>query len=91
MLKYVDEILSFRKRLVPESNKLREIEVVDAWAVRWRSRHGEFSGETQPEIEVFANRDLAEEFAESLRMAFRLIRTTSGDKVKVMRSDGGPQ
>ena len=88
MLKYVGDILNFRTRLVPESNKLREVEVVDTWAVRWTSRYGSFHSNTQPEIEVFASRELAEEFSESIKLAFRLLRHKGeGTSVTVIRSD----
>lgn len=51
--------------------------------VRWESRHGEFHGDTKPEVEIFPLKEDAEAFAESLRNAFRLIRHKSGTKVTI--------
>lgn len=73
---------------VPASNETREIEVAELWEVRWRSRHGEYHADTQPEIEAFPSRKAAEEFAESLRCAFDLVRHTSGNQVTVRRAGG---
>jgi hypothetical protein len=74
---------------VPASNEVREIEVAQLWEVRWTSRDGSYSGETQPEMEGFPSRQAAEEFAESLRNAFALIRTTAENKVTVRAAGGG--
>jgi hypothetical protein len=73
---------------VPASNDVREIEVAQLWYVRWQSRHGEYYDDTQKEMEAFPSRQAAEEFAESLRNAFALVRHTSGNKVTVRPSEG---
>lgn len=71
---------------VPASNEVKEIEAVQLWEVRWRSRHGDFSGETSPQVEAFPTQELAEEFATALRNAFTLIRHTYGIKVTVQKA-----
>ena len=53
------------------------------WEVRWTSRHGEYSGNTQPQLECFTSIAAAEEFAVSLRNAFALVRHTSGTTITV--------
>lgn len=70
------------------SNETREIEVAQLWEVRWQSRHGEYSMDVRPEIEAFPTRQAAEEFAESLRNAFDLVRHTSGTNVTVKEAGG---
>jgi hypothetical protein len=74
-------MFSFAKLIVPESNETKEVDVAQTWEVRWESRHGEYSGDTQPEMEVFTSREEAEAFAQSLRNAFQLIRHSSGTHV----------
>lgn len=77
--------MNFRKIFAPKSNELREIKVVATWLVRWHSRHNAYSSGTTPEVEVFTSRESAEEFAHSLRAAFRLLRHTSGTEITVTR------
>lgn len=73
---------------VPASNETREIEVAQLWEVRWKSRHGPYHSDVRPEVEAFPSRQAAEEFAESLRNAFDLVRHTSGTKVTVRQAGG---
>ena len=61
------------------------VDVYEAWGVRWQSRHGGFSGDTKPEMRVFTSEKDAEEFADALRDAFRLIKHTSGTCVSVSK------
>ena len=78
--------VDWKKLIVPWSNRTKEIDAVQMWEVRWRSRHGDFSHDTRPELECFTSESLAEEFAESLQKAFKLIRHTSGDSVRVYKA-----
>lgn len=66
----------------------QEVDAVETWEVRWESRFGEWSGNTQPEIRVFTNESDANSFAKALRDAFKLIRHTSGTKVRVSKVEG---
>lgn len=75
----------FKWLSVPVSNEQKQIEVVQTWEVRWQSRYGEFSQDTQPELECFTSEDEAITFAQSLRNAFALIRHTSGNKVCIRK------
>lgn len=77
----------FKKNVeIPVSNDTQLIEAVQLWEVRWRSRHGQFNSDTRDEIEAFPSEVEAQRFAEALRNAFRLIRHSSGDSVKVTKS-----
>lgn len=73
----------FKKLTVPTDNSTKQVEVVQTWEVRWRSRHGQYSGNTRDECEIFTNKDEAHSFAESLRNAFKLIRHVGSDTIKV--------
>lgn len=70
----------------PKSNETEQTQAVQMWEVRWRSRNGEFSCDTQPELEAFTSWDAAEEFATALRNAYALVRTTSGTTVTVTKA-----
>ena len=54
-----------------------------SWIVRWESRHGEYSGNTKKEAEIFPIHDDAIAFKDALEAAFKLIRHTSGNKVTI--------
>ena len=72
-----------KKTMVPVSNTTEEIETVQLWQVTWCSRHGDYFGNTSKEFEVFTSEQDAKNFVESLRAAFKLIRHTSGNDVKL--------
>lgn len=71
----------------PESDELKEVDALEVWVVTWKSRQGGCSYDVTKEFEAFTNKDLAEEYAESLRNAFKLIRHTSENRVKVYKQD----
>jgi len=73
----------FKWVTVPKSNETKEVEAVQMYEVRWESRHGEHFHDIRPELECFTSQAAAEDFAESLRKAFALIRHTSGRRVIV--------
>lgn len=80
-----------KKLTVPFTNATRETDAVQLWEVRWTSRYGEYHYCTKPEMEAFTSPEAADEFAESLRNAFKLIRHTDGTKVTVRKvGDQGP-
>lgn len=54
-----------------------------SWIVRWESRHGEYSGNTKKEAEIFPIQEDAEAFKAQLEAAFKLIRHTSGNNVTI--------
>lgn len=78
-----------RKKEVPLTNATQEIDVVEAYTVRWWSRHGNWEEcphmcSAQPEAEVFITKEEADSFAESLRKAFKILKYTgAGRKVTV--------
>lgn len=75
------KIFTRKKKIRDET--LTEIDVVRTWEVRWESRHGEWQGNTEPEVEVFTSEEDAQTFKRALEDAFTLIRHTSGDKVVI--------
>ena len=61
------------------------VDVFEAWEVRWRSRNGQFSGDTQPEVKVFPKKEDAKEFKKALEDAFKLIKHRSGTNVELKK------
>lgn len=70
---------------VPISNETKQVDAVEFWQVQWYSRYGNFHGDIEQENEVFTNEQAAKDFAESIRNAFKLLRFTSGTKVKLFK------
>jgi hypothetical protein len=67
---------------------IRNGETVDVkahrtWTVRWTSRHGQYSSDTRPEVEVFTTLEDAERFATELAAAFKMVRHTWGTYITV--------
>lgn len=77
--------LSWKSLTVPADNTTKDIQVVQLWYVRWRSRYGDFSNDTRPEVEAFTSEEEAKAFALSLRNAFSLIKHTAGTNVTVTK------
>ena len=72
-----------KKLQVPENNENKEIESIQLWYVSWYSRFTEYSTGTEKCVEAFPSKQEADTFAESLRNAFKLIKHTSGNVVRV--------
>ncbi len=77
--------MEFLKLFIRDKQE-QAIETVNCYEVRWTSRHGSFSGETQQEVRVFVSQEDAEEFYDALKAAFKLIKHTSGTRVTVNRT-----
>lgn len=72
-----------KKGSVPLSNETKQVDEARLWAVRWTARYSDFSAGTMPVMRVFPSKIDAEEFAQSLKAAFKLIQHTSGDHVYI--------
>ncbi len=75
--------LFFKKTSVPVSNEMKEVDAVQLWQVTWWSRHGAYSSDLEKEFEVFTSEQEANDFANALRAAYKLLRHTSGTEVKM--------
>lgn len=62
---------------------------VDTWVVEWTRRYGQFSGDTEQCYQAFTNKEEAEDFADSIRRAHKLIGNTSGTYVSVNKQKSG--
>jgi hypothetical protein len=78
-------MFNFRKKVVPAANDTKEVLVYEMWEVRWDSRYGSLSYDTQHEVEVFPSEQDARDFAVALKNAFKLIKHTSGTDVSLRK------
>ena len=62
---------------------------VDTWIVEWTRRYGKFSDDTEQCFQAFTDKDEADEFADSIRRAHKLIGNTSGTSVTVTKQKSG--
>lgn len=62
---------------------------VDTWIVKWTRRYGQYSSDTEQCYQAFTNEKEAEEFADSIRRAHKLIGNTSGTYVSVKKQNSG--
>ncbi len=69
----------FRKKKIakPVDNTTHEVDAVQLTYVRWKSRVGSYSSDTRTEVEAFPVDKDAQDFAESLRQAHKLLRNTA--------------
>lgn len=74
--------------IAPATNEVKKVEVVKLWYVRWTSRHGSFHSEVRQEVEAFPSFAAAEEFAEALRSAFKLVRHSDKAETHVSVGEG---
>lgn len=64
----------------------KEVKAYESWSVRWTSRYNNYMTGTKQEAEFFTNEKDAEDFAKSLRDAFKLLKHTSDTKVTVEKT-----
>lgn len=74
----------FKKIFIPNGQKT-EITAIEQWSVRWYSRYGEYSTDVRQECEFFISEDEAKLFAEQLKQAFKLVKCTSNNIVKIIK------
>jgi len=68
-------MIFFKKKAVPETNNTKEIVVFDSYRVNWVSARKLSSlADLQDESEFFLTKEQAEEFAESLRNARKILK-----------------
>lgn len=75
-------MIKLKKLLVP-TGETKKVDAIEVWTVSWWSRYNEYSFGVNKEFEVFISEGEAEDFAKSLRDAFKLLRYTSGTKITV--------
>jgi hypothetical protein len=56
---------------------------VDTWVVEWTRRYGVYSNDTEKCFQAFTNKDEAEDFADSIRKAHKLIGNSCWSETQV--------
>ncbi len=74
------------KKIFFRDEQEASVNVAQTYEVRWKSRYDNYASSVRPEVRVFTTLEDAEAFAEALRDAFKLIRHTAGDGVKVTKA-----
>ena len=70
----------FKKILIPSGEKTTVV-AYNSWVVRWQSADGSADSPLsykKPQAEIFPSEQDAENFAQQLREAFKLVRYTGG-------------
>ena len=70
---------------------VKNVDAVKLWIVTWYSRNGKYSGDIEKEYEAFASEEAANEFVESIKKAYALLRHTSGTEVNVYTKGSDPR
>lgn len=77
--------MTLKSLLIPSGKY--PLTAVDTWVVRWQGREDKYYMGTVPCVEVFVSDVEANQFAESLRNAFRLLHLSGeGTEVVVARN-----
>lgn len=74
-----------KKIEVPLTNETKEVEVLETWVVSWMSADSYYSGglkSGQMEFVAFTDEQLANEFYNSINIAFKLLRD-KGRRVQI--------
>lgn len=86
MFKFITD-MNTKKKEIP-NGEVQEVTVVDTWSVRWTSRKGEYSSDTEPRVEVFVSEEEAYRFKEELQKAHSLIGNIGeGTIVRVVKNN----
>jgi hypothetical protein len=79
--------MQFKWLKVPSTNETKEVRAVQLYTVRWSGRTNAYQSGLYPKVEGFEAKEQAEEFAESLRQAFKLLGMTGEGTSVVVSSN----
>lgn len=67
--------------------KVKNVQGAEIYSVSWLSRFGDFHSETKPVYKAFLTKEDAEEFAQSLRDAHKLLQNTNSIKITITKQE----
>lgn len=80
-------------KFIPKLNKLirphkvkeivEEVEGANVWVVSWDARFGDYNQDRNRVAKAFLDKDDANQFAESLEMAQKLLQNTNNLRIKI--------
>lgn len=62
---------------------VEQVEGAHVWVVSWDARWGDYSTDTKRVAKAFLNEDDANQFAESLKLAQKLLQNTNGLRINI--------
>lgn len=62
---------------------VEQVEGAHVWVVTWNARYGEYSGDTKRVAKAFLDENDANQFAESLELAQKLLQNTNSLRIKI--------
>lgn len=62
---------------------VEQVEGAHVWVVSWNARYGEYSGDTKRVAKAFLDENDANQFAESLELAQKLLQNTNSLRIKI--------
>ena len=62
---------------------IEEVDGAHVWVVSWNARWGDYSTDVKRVAKAFLNEDDANQFAESLEMAHKLLQNTNSLRIKI--------
>lgn len=72
-----------RKTIKVPADGEKSLEALQIWTVRWKSRYGNYSDQTRPEVEIFTSEEDAKAFKNAIEKAYALIRHSYGTEVSI--------
>lgn len=67
--------------------KVKNVQGAEIYTVSWMSRFGDYSSDTNRVYKAFLTKEDAEEFAQSLRDAHKLLRNTNSIKITITKQE----
>lgn len=62
---------------------VEQVEGAHVWVVTWNARYGEYSGDIKRVAKAFLDENDANQFAESLELAQKLLQNTNSLRIKI--------
>lgn len=62
---------------------VEQVEGAHVWVVSWDARYGDYSGDTNRVAKAFLDENDANQFAESLELAQKLLQNTNSLRIKI--------
>lgn len=72
-----------KKEVIFDVKPSREVDGAEVWIVSWDKRSGEYSSDTKRAAKAFLSLDDANDFAESLKSAQKLLQNTNDIRIRI--------
>lgn len=72
-----------KKEVIFDVKPSREVDGAEVWIVSWDKRSGDYYSETKRAAKAFLSLDNANDFAESLKSAQKLLQNTNNIRLRI--------